>query len=292
MHWRLTFLLLLSLLVGIVGASGQSSAEWAMKPNPDSIREYVKQNPDQQLSRLIERYEDKPTLANQKAVEQWLEVRESFARVLAKKDDTAVAKSIKENPLYQDRGEAQNSNWIGQALSRLKFEWPTPKGPEGRLPGGGIGNWLTPLMWVILAGLVAFLGYHVVKRINLQKRIRRRAEGLLEDEEPERTVDEWLEMANQLAAEGRHREAVRCLYIACLLRFDEFRIARFDRRQTNWEHLARIEANPEYPNDINFRIITQRFDRIWYGYQIKGASDFAEFQTAYQQVLDRVRVKA
>jgi hypothetical protein len=72
--------------------------------------------------------------------------------------------------------------------------------------------------------------------------------------------------------------------LACLLRFDEHGVARFDRGQTNWEHLARVEASPKRPPSLDFRRATQAFDRIWYGFQCLGAPDVADFRGWYEDV--------
>ncbi|HWA84414.1 MAG TPA: DUF4129 domain-containing protein, partial [Fimbriimonadaceae bacterium] len=104
------------------------------------------------------------------------------------------------------------------------------------------------------------------------------------DDEPERTLDEWLELSSSYERDGKYREAVRALYLACLLKFDERNVARFLRSQTNWEHLARIETSPKKPAGLDFRTPTQAFDRIWYGYKVRGPIDVAEFRAWYGDV--------
>jgi len=109
---------------------------------------------------------------------------------------------------------------------------------------------------------------------------------MLEQDEPERTLDEWLDMANKLTADGKYREAVRCLYLACLLRFDEHLVARFDRGQTNWEHLARIRASSRMPIGLDFESPTKRFDTIWYGHRTRGLSDVDQFKDWYGRITE------
>jgi hypothetical protein len=114
--------------------------------------------------------------------------------------------------------------------------------------------------------------------------------GILEDDEPERTADQWLLQAEKLEAEGKYREAVRCLYLACLVRYDDGRVARFRRHETNWEHLYRIEGSSLNPG-LDFRTPTQRFDKVWYGYQVNGPSDVQEFREVYQRLCDQLQLK-
>jgi hypothetical protein len=139
--------------------------------------------------------------------------------------------------------------------------------------------------------VIAFLVF-ALKRFVWSKRLERKAKALLDEDEPERTLDEWLELADRLERQGKYREAVRCLYLACLLKIDEARIARFERSQTNWEHLARIEASPARPSDLEFREPTRAFDNIWYGMRVNGSEDVMRFRAWYRQVTESVRAKA
>lgn len=208
-------------------------------------------------------------------------------------DPGEIARKIKENPVYYDPGLARSSNWISRAFERLG-EWlrrirlPERKidTPElGAAPAWG--NLLISVVWLILgAGVLAFLIWGIRtfswKRAARKKRIA----ALLEEDEPERSADEWLTRAAELETEGRYREAVRCLYLACLVRLDEANVARFIRSETNWEHLARIEASPRRPAELDFRTPTRRFDTIWYGFQTRGAPDLEDFRATYRSLCE------
>lgn len=210
-----------------------------------------------------------------------------------------LAKDIKASPLYRDDGLKQDANWLSRAgtrfgefladLIRRLFGSPRSSGADVDFRGVQNGfQWFIYLVWFLLGGTALFLLYLAVSRYNFRKNLARKARAVLDEDEPERTVDEWLALADRLEAEGKHREAVRCLYLACLLKFDEFGVARFDRGQTNWEHLARIHASPLLPQDLEFRSPTQAFDLIWYGMRTQGAPDVARFREIYQGVLGRL----
>jgi hypothetical protein len=201
-----------------------------------------------------------------------------------------VAAEIKRSPFYRDNGEKDESNWLGRALDRLRnlsFKLPDQKRPTGAFPE--IGQYVIWFVWFALGvGLIVFVVF-AVKRVDwktLGKRKKSAGGGVLEEDEPDRTLDEWLQLADKLESEGRHREAVRGLYLACLLKIDEARIAKFDRGQTNWEHLERIETSPRLPEGLDFRTPTQAFDRIWYGYQVQGAEDVARFRLWYRAITE------
>jgi hypothetical protein len=208
----------------------------------------------------------------------------------AKTEDPAGAvRRIKSQPGYGDPGVQSQSNWLGRALERLRnIRWPQLQPPRGAIAPGGFGSALIPIVWTLLgAGVLVFL-YYALRHVRARLQGRRRAKAVLEEDEPERTLDEWLAQADELAAQGRHREAVRALYLACLLRFDEHRVARFIRGETNWEHLRRIEGSGKLPDAIDFRTPTQAFDRIWYGRKVRGMEDVTQFRDWYSAITVRL----
>ena len=183
-------------------------------------------------------------------------------------------------------GERVSSSWLGRALERLRapsIDLPKLSGP----PAFAIGPWATLLMWGLLALLGGFALFLLVRYVRLPGR-KRRAKAMVDDAEPERTADAWLAEADDLIAQGRFREAVRGLYVAGLLRFDEAGVARFDRNQTNWEHLRRIESNPKRPDGTEVREATGRFDRVWYGHFPVDSSDASAMRLWYDALVRRL----
>ncbi len=159
-------------------------------------------------------------------------------------------------------GERIASSWLARTLERLKtpkLDLPESSGP----PVGVIGPWATMLMWGILGILLGLAVFFLVRYVRFPSSRGRKA--LVDAEEPVRSADAWLEEANAQIARGEYRAAVRGLYVAGLMRLDEAGVARFDRHQTNWEHLRRIEASSKAPSDADVRGATGRFDRLWYG---------------------------
>ncbi len=203
-----------------------------------------------------------------------------------------TTQEILSNPLYRDAGPSKRSNWLSRIGQRIS-DW-LDRLLEGQTRPGNLDmgfarlEWLKYAAWAVLGiGAIAFLAF-VVRQFNwnFERRRRRRVGGLLDDEEPERTADEWLARADDLAREGKHREAVRCLYLACLVRLDEANVARFIRSQTNWEHLERIESSPRRPEGLDFLGPTQAFDRIWYGRVTEGAPDVERFRATYTSLCE------
>ncbi|MBC8065531.1 MAG: hypothetical protein H7Y17_11915 [Chlorobia bacterium] len=199
-------------------------------------------------------------------------------------------KSIKASPLYADPGVQEESNWLDGAMKRIMDLFPK-NGPRSNvnLPQAPVLGWIVPAIWVLLAAIILLFGYFAIRHFSWKLGLTRKAKAMLEDDEPERTLDEWLSLADQHLAEGRFREAVRAMYLSCLLKFDEAGIARFIRGETNWEHLARIQTSSKKPSTIDFRPPTQAFDRIWYGYHVKGREDVEQFRSWYQEITETLR---
>lgn len=204
------------------------------------------------------------------------------------------AAEILSQPVYRDPGKGQGRNWLSRAFDRIsdwlneRFKPPRPNAQfNGGVPGAKL-DFLVPVMWTLLTlGLIVALVL-VAIRFKLVG-FKRQAKALLEEDEELLTSDEWLAKAADLESSGQHREAVRCLFIASLVRLDEAGVLKFVRSETNWEHLARFEAIKERPEGLDLRPITREFDRVWYGHRVRGSEDIVLFRDFYQSLLKLMR---
>ncbi len=240
----------------------------------------------------------------------WEEMRDALIEELDSKIDIETPKStgtledpkktaeeILSNPIYVDREDRKDRNWldgvsgrIGDRLMRWLEELfrnsSSQISPNINL---GLFTGIRLLFWVLIGGGIAAVLFFVLRNAKFVGR-RRRLGGILEDDEPERTADEYLQMAESLAAESKFRDAIRCLYLACLMKYDDANVARFKRHETNWEHLYRIEASPNNPKK-DFRTLTQSFDKVWYGNIVNGELDYIQFKDYYIELLAAIRMK-
>lgn len=208
------------------------------------------------------------------------------SRTPASNLQTEQAKSIKASPFYSDQGIDKKRNWFSEAIDRIRnIHLDIKQKPMVNVDPGLFGPSLVVIVWFVLAVGVLALIVFAARHIRWKRTLTRKAKTLLEEDEPERTLDEWLAVADEHAAAGRFRQAVRALFLACLLRFDEADIARFDRGETNWEHLLRIEESGKMPDGLDFRNPTRRFDVIWYGQQTAAMSDVEQFRAWYGQLV-------
>ncbi len=207
-------------------------------------------------------------------------------------DAQAKAEEILSRPIYADEGPAAQRNWLSDAFAEIGeflnnlFDTPEVNGPRvspGVVAGGGIlaKGVLVLLALCLLAGVAwALWRFQWGRRKKLS-----RGGGLLDDDEPDRTADEWLTRAESMANKGDYRGAVRCLYLASLMRFDEHGVARFDRSETNWEHLRRIQASKNAPIGFDFQPSTLLFDNVWYGKRWNEDAEYLELKEMYTRLL-------
>lgn len=89
----------------------------------------------------------------------------------------------------------------------------------------------------------------------------------------------WREQGEQLAAAGKHREAVRALYMSALYWLDEQSIIAFAPTKTNYEYFYSIKdktRNQQYLGlDELFASLVDRVETIWFGFAEVGAEDFS-----------------
>lgn len=91
--------------------------------------------------------------------------------------------------------------------------------------------------------------------------------------------------AQEAAAEGNYRQAVRRLYLAALLLLDEQRLLTFDRSQTNREVLAGLPGDS--PVIAHLRPVVDTFDAVWYGVREPDEPTYLHYR-AEIDALDRV----
>ncbi len=204
----------------------------------------------------------------------------------------AQARRIKHSGSYLDPAEERRSNWIAKAarnVAELMNRIPQPdRTTQGARPNmGGLGDIIANAMYALLFLAVAGGLIFAARQIRLAKMRKSRlgsSNGVMEIDEPDRTADEWILNADALAAQGKYREAVRSLYLACLVKLDEAELVKLIRSETNWEHYRRLMDNPRRPADFEFLGATQRFDQIWYGNWVRGIEDLQFFKEVYARV--------
>jgi hypothetical protein len=78
-------------------------------------------------------------------------------------------------------------------------------------------------------------------------------------------AESWAGLADELAARGEFREAIRHLYLALLARLHRDGAIDYEPTLSNWEYLRTFKGHREHQSA--FRELTRRFDFAWYGNQ-------------------------
>ncbi len=213
-------------------------------------------------------------------------------------DPSERAKSLKKSVAYVDSGETNDSNWFGKAMERasklFKKDQQEARNIRIRPPNiSGATAIFNVIMWaIILGGVVAFIWFVATRFRWVWKKKVKAGGGMLADDEPDRTADEWLSEAERLRAQGKLREAIRCMYLAILVRLDDYNVARLIRTETNWEHYRRIVKSAKCPTGLDFQDVTRRFDWAWYGYRVRGPEDLDHFIAFYTQLMVQLKEKS
>jgi len=139
------------------------------------------------------------------------------------------------------------------------------------------------VFYLLLAGVLAGAAYFTWRALG--GRIRRGRKGtrdvMLEGEDQallRLPPDELLDRANTFASQSNFREALRHRYLSLLLLLDARGVWRYDRRRTNWEHIARLKGAGAARAGIDaLSELTLRFDRVRYGNESCDQSTWLRF---------------
>lgn len=98
-----------------------------------------------------------------------------------------------------------------------------------------------------------------------------------------RPPEGWAHLADELAARGEYREAVRGLYLALLSRLHRDGVIHYDTTLSNWDYLRQFRSRREWLP--SFRELTLRFDFAWYGNLPVGADGYRDFRALCAPIL-------
>lgn len=190
------------------------------------------------------------------------EVRRRLAEVLSRPEFTGVSESSWLEPFLE---------WLAGV-----FRW------LGELQGTApVVFWILLVSCVVLLlVLVAYIAWAVGRAFGGGARLPDEAKAA---ERRGRQSRIYLEEARRRAAEQEFTEAIRCLFLSLVYRFDESGRVSFHQANTNREYLALLTDRP--PVHEQLRVFVDTLDDHWYGQRPTNRGRYEECLSLYQQML-------
>jgi hypothetical protein len=187
------------------------------------------------------------------------------------------------------------ASWVADALERL-WKWLSKLWP-GRPRASADEFGATADVVAIVVALVvvggAFLAYRALRRrAGGGAPVESKAlEGSARDDDPlSREASDWERFAQELAAAGRTREAIRAWYHAVLVTLFRAGTLHYEKGRTNWEYASGL--GPEHAWRPSFIDITRWFDQEWYGRDRASPDALRDSASAARGILRALRGEA
>ena len=153
--------------------------------------------------------------------------------------------------------------------------------------------WLGPLLvrltWLLLAGLMIWVGYRIFYPYFQQWVEKNRQSKLSPDLDPIQvyTVVELLNKSQQFHRDGDYTQASRWLYLAMLQRLNDANLIPHQSSRTDREYLQLLRTVPV----INVgEILVSIHEQLHFGDKQIAIEDFDRCQQAYQQIENQLAV--
>lgn len=182
--------------------------------------------------------------------------------------------------------------WLRKMKEKI-FNWFDKLFSGGRksdVPQSSIGAMPDVVRIFLVAALGVFLVWAFVtlfKRLrqhgsNLKKTSKEKIEILGEVFEADITGDDLIKDAAEMARRGDYRMAIRRAYLAMLYEMEQRGKLRLHRAKTNNDYLRELRNDKyTYPS---VEIMTNRYERIWYGLSAATMEDYSGFIENYREV--------
>lgn len=234
------------------------------------------------------------------------EIREYFGTIVFKMHELESASA-------QARSRDEEKRKLAEILRREEYQKPEPKGesaiarwlagflewleglfsssePEARqASGSGLGSVIQFVVFALVFTILGYLLYRIVPllvpSIRADRKNRKKKERIILGEKigEDATADDLLGEAERLAKSGNLRGAIRKGYIALLCELADRKIIGLAHHKTNRDYLRDVRTRGElHPR---MKVVTDTFERHWYGYQESDEADWKKFRDDYQEAI-------
>lgn len=177
-------------------------------------------------------------------------------------------------PEFSPRDEAFWVRWFLNGLRHF-FEWL-----------GGLYTSAPVLFWMLLAGCLTLLILLLTHITWTVRRVWFRSARSTQDEpsgtERQRLSLRFRDEAAMRASQADFTEAIRCLFLSLVYRFDESGRDDFPQSSTNREYLARFADRP--PVQERLSVFVDTLDDYWYGQRPTERRQYLDCLALYEQL--------
>jgi hypothetical protein len=137
---------------------------------------------------------------------------------------------------------------------------------------------------------IAYAAWKLLPRFLRNRGTKKRARGearvvLGERLAPDETASDILAEAERLARAGDIRGAIRKGYIALLCELGDRKLLHLAQHKTNRDYLRALSDRRPLQGEV--QLLTDSFEKHWYGYATGTESDWAAFRLHYHQALEK-----
>lgn len=222
---------------------------------------------------------------------------EKAQSILARAEFVPPAERVKQETPEEPPDEEDPNSWWARFKKKLR-EWlkdllrdEVEIAPPPALGGGGIAaaNMVAVLLVaavIVLIGVLVFLAFRGKSDERTEYEVETaavNAAGVDPYSALARPPEGWSSLADELAASGNFREAVRSLYLALLSRLHRVGAIDYDPTLSNWDYCRQFRGHREWVP--TFRELTSRFDFAWYGKFEVGQDGYASFRKLTEPIL-------
>jgi Domain of unknown function (DUF4129) len=193
--------------------------------------------------------------------------------------------------------EKTSWRWQLEQLQQQVGEWIEVKlrSNDRDLQLDSLPPWLGPLlvrlMWLILAGIVIWIGYRIIYPYWQSWLERSNRSKLTQERSPEKvyTVAELLAQSQQFQQASDYTQASRWLYLAMLQRLNDANLIPHQFSRTDREYLQLLRTVPVANMG---EILVAIHEQLHFGDRTISSEDFDRCQQAYQQVESQLIVES
>ncbi len=151
--------------------------------------------------------------------------------------------------------------------------------------------WARAIAILSIAGVLLLAAILAWRAIGGRWQRSEKSQSLLQSEDEallDLPPDELLDRAQINARAGNFREALRHRYLSLLLQLEARGVWHYERRRTNWEHIARLRLSQAHNSAGVEQLanLTSRFDRVRYGNADCDQNHWETFDRDAQQTLE------